>query len=276
MKHPIPPSARDQRLGAKKMRLPFEPRTKRSGLSAWIYRHRVGLLVTVVIYLSAIILFLSYRIILNPAPAPMISMEFEQEPPIVEQPKPEEQNPVEQIDMPSDQKMRNRISDANSNLDASIRDSKRSDASKIYEEAERVKSQMLSGADAYQRALREIEQSGRKPEKQSNDRRGAEGQKAQTANYKGSVSVEWDLPDRTDVYMHVPAYQCQNAGMVVVAIVVNRNGRVIQASVDKITSSDDPCIGDMAVKAAMASSFNASASAPERQRGTITYTFKAQ
>ncbi|MEG0162822.1 MAG: hypothetical protein RR652_02715 [Mucinivorans sp.] len=260
------------------MRLPFEPKSRRSSFSTWIYRHRVGLLVTVVIYLSAIILFLSYRIIITPAQS-MIAMEFEQDPPQeTPQPEPEKKHEIEQIEMPEGQKMLNRISDANSKLDASMRDSRRSDAGKIYQEAERVKAQMLSGSAAYERAMRDIENSGRKSNKdRANDQnQSQDGDKRQTANYKGSVSVVWDLAGRQDVYLHIPAYQCQNAGMVVVAITVNGNGRVIAATIDKTTSSDDPCIGQMSIKAAFASSFNASASAPERQRGTITYTFKAQ
>lgn len=276
MKHPIPPSVRDKRHGSPKMRLPFDPKSKRNSPSAWIYRHRVGLLVTVVIYLSAIILFLSYRIIIKPSTSEMITMEFQEELPLPVEQIAEPEKEVEQIDMPSNEKMRNRTSDANSKLDASIRDSKRTNASDIYEEAERVKAQMLSGSDAFNKALQEIEKSGRRPDKPLADERSGAGDKRQTANYKGSVSVIYDLADRTDVYLHIPAYQCQNAGMVVVSIVVNRNGRVIAATVDKTTSSEDPCIGEMSVKAALGSSFNASQSAPDRQRGTITYTFKAQ
>ncbi|MEG1371824.1 MAG: energy transducer TonB [Mucinivorans sp.] len=277
MKHPIPPSSNDQRLGTNKMRLPFEPRSRRSSASAWIYRHRVGLLVTVVIYLSIIILFLSYRIIIAPPAQQPIAMEFEDEKPPEPIPQVQQQE-VEQIEMPVGQDMRNRVSDANSKLDASVRDSKSTNASEIYKEAERVKAQMSSGAEAYNRAMHDLDNMGKKSNKDlsSSDNSARQGDKRQTANYKGSVSVVWDLANRTDVHLHIPAYQCQYAGMVVVGITVNVNGRVIAATVDKTTSSDDPCINEMAVKAAFASSFNASPSAPDRQRGTITYTFTAQ
>lgn len=276
MKHPIPPSARDQRLGSKPMRLPFDPKRKaHGGWAGWVFRHRVGLLVTVVIHLSAVILFMTYRIVVRPAPESFVEVVFAQEPP--PPPKPEPQKIVEQIDM-SGERMRNRVSNANSELDATLRDSRRSNASDIYAEADRIQSQLLSGAEAHAKAMRELEEMRgvRQPLSTDQDPVSGKNDKRQTAKVGGLVSVEYNLPGRSDVYLYIPAYQCRNAGMVVVGIVVNRNGKVISASVDKSTSSNDPCIGDMAIKAALASSFNTSTSASERQRGTITYTFQAQ
>ena len=279
MKHPIPPSAREKRIGSNPMRLPFDPKRKAGGgWSAWVYRHRVGLLVTVVVYLSAAILFLTYRIVVRPAPEAYIEVQLAQEQ-LPEPPKPEEPKPVEQIDMPAaGQRLHNRVSDANSKLDATLRDARRSNARDVYAEAERVQSQLLSGAEAHARAMRDLERSKGTRQRLATDDDAPSGKddKRQTGKFSGMVSVEYNLPGRTDVYLHVPAYQCQNAGRVVVGIVVNRNGKVISASVDKTTSSDDPCIGEMAVKAALSSSFNTSSTAPDRQRGTITYTFQAQ
>lgn len=263
------------------IRLPFDKK-KRGGVSSWIYRHRVGVLVTVIIYLSAAILFLSYRIVIKPAMQSPIEIEFAEEQavvPIVEQD--EQPKDIEKIEMEAYEKMLNRSSDANSKLNSELRDNKRNNASEIYKEAERVKAQMAEGQAAYDRSMNEIATSaGRKSEKnqksQEDKSKSGTDDKRQSAKYSGSVSVEWNLPGRYENNLHVPAYQCQNAGRVVVAIMVNSNGRVVTATVDKSTSSTDPCIMDMAVKAALSSSFNASASAPERQKGTITYTFKAQ
>lgn len=260
------------------MRLPFDPKRKaRGGWSAWVFRHRVGLLVTVVLYLSAAILFLSYQIVVRPAPEAYIEVQFAQEEPKPQEIQSEEQKKIEQIEM-SAQRMHNRVSDANSKLDATLRDARRSNAREVYAEAERVQSQLVSGAQAHARAMRDLERMKGTRQRLATDDDAANGNddKRQTGKFSGLVSVEYDLPGRTDSYLHVPAYQCQNAGMVVVGIVVNRNGKVISASIDKTTSSDDPCIGEMAVKAALSSSFNTSSSAPDRQRGTITYTFQAQ
>lgn len=270
------PSQNPQKTQGRSLKLPFDKR-KKGDFSTWIYRHRVGLLVTVIIYISAAILFISYKIVIQPSSQGMIEVEFEQPPMAVQEPEPtpEEKKEIEQIEQQADQKMRNRISDANSKLDASLRDSKRLNADKIYDEAERVQAQMAAGQEAYAKSLRDIEQSSSRSKSTQSTSSGSD-EKRQAANYKGSVSVVYDLINRTDNYLHIPAYQCQNAGVVVVMIVVNRNGRVISANVDKSTSPDDPCLTEMSVKAAMASSFNASTSASDRQRGTITYTFKAQ
>lgn len=278
MKHPISPSARDERVGSKPMHLPFDPKRKAGGgWSGWVFRHRVGLLVTVVIYLSAAILFLTYQIVVRPASESYIEVEFAQEEQTPEERKIEEQKKVEQIDM-SDQRMRNRVSDANSQLDATLRDSRRSNAKDVYAEAQRVQSQLMSGAEATARAMRDLDKMKGTRQRLATDDDALSGadDKRQTGKFSGLVSVEYNLPNRTDVYLYVPAYQCRNAGMVVVGVVVNRNGKVISATIDKTTSSDDPCIGEMAVKAALSSSFNTSSSAPDRQRGTITYTFQAQ
>ena len=75
--------------------------------------------------------------------------------------------------------------------------------------------------------------------------------------------------------MHVPAYQCEGSGQVVVAITVNRNGKVTSANI-KSSSSQEDCLTDRAIEAARLSRFNLDASAPASQSGTITYLFQRQ
>ena len=96
----------------------------------------------------------------------------------------------------------------------------------------------------------------------------------QTVKVQGNVTVSYDLAGRTATYLHVPAYQCREGGTVIVGITVNRNGEVTGAEVEKASPGD--CIAERAVQAARASTFNADAGAPDRQRGTITYVFVAQ
>ncbi len=78
-KHPIPPSARSQRIGGTPLRLPFDTNSNKGGWAEWIFRHRIGLLITVVIYLCLAILFVSYRIVILPKPVASIEIEFEPE-----------------------------------------------------------------------------------------------------------------------------------------------------------------------------------------------------
>ena len=63
----------------------------------------------------------------------------------------------------------------------------------------------------------------------------------------------------------------------VVDIVVNQSGYVIDAIINKSKSQiNDDCLVEAANRAALTTRFNAKNTAPERQRGTITYIFIAQ
>ncbi len=68
---------------------------------------------------------------------------------------------------------------------------------------------------------------------------------------------------------------CNESGIVVVRIEVNRDGRVINATPGvKGTTNNAPCLTDPARRAAMATRFNSDSNAPSRQVGTIIYNFK--
>lgn len=94
--------------------------------------------------------------------------------------------------------------------------------------------------------------------------------------YKGPSVISWTLDGRKPISLPVPAYKCQAGGDVSVSIIVNRKGYVVGCRVIEGVSSDDDCIREYALKAASRSRFNASDSAPERQAGTIVYSFIAQ
>ena len=95
--------------------------------------------------------------------------------------------------------------------------------------------------------------------------------------YKGPTTISYSLEGRTEVYIYPPVYQCQGSGKVVVDIVVNQSGYVIDAIINKSKSQiNDDCLVEAANRAALTTRFNAKNTAPERQRGTITYIFIAQ
>lgn len=257
--------------------LPFEGRKKRSDAGDWVYRHRVGLLVTVVLYLIAAILFVSYKIVVyeNPTTTMYVDLVDPNEP---EPPKPEEipQKPVEQIDPGSYEQVMNRRSDQNAKMDASLKDDRGTQADKLLAEAERVQQELAAGQQAFRSGMDEIAEMSKRhkvPKSSSSSAKSSSSQR-QTVKVQGNVTVSYDLAGRTATYLHVPAYQCREGGTVVVGITVNRNGEVTNASVEKASPGD--CIAERAVQAALASSFNADAGAPDRQRGTITYVFVAQ
>jgi len=68
---------------------------------------------------------------------------------------------------------------------------------------------------------------------------------------------------------------CNETGIVVVKIVVNREGKVIEASPGiKGTTNTAPCIMQPAKIAALATKFNTDSNAPTKQTGSIVYEFK--
>ncbi|WP_010177244.1 hypothetical protein [Aquimarina agarilytica] len=68
---------------------------------------------------------------------------------------------------------------------------------------------------------------------------------------------------------------CNETGTVVVKIVVDKTGKVIQAYPGiKGTTNTAPCLMKPAKEAAMATRFNSDEKAPSKQTGSIVYTFK--
>lgn len=195
-----------------------------------------------------------------------------------EPPKPEEapQKPVEEIDPGHYEQVMNRTSDLNAKMDASLKDDRGTQADKLLAEAERVQQELAAGQQAFRSGMDEIAEMSkrRKMPKSTSSASKSSSSQRQTVKVQGNVTVSYDLAGRTATYLHVPAYQCREGGTVIVGITVNRNGEVTGAEVEKASPGD--CIAERAVQAARASTFNADAGAPDRQRGTITYVFVAQ
>ena len=275
---PVPPPPRRPAPDPNRIPLPFEQARRRSDVGEWVYRHRVGLLVTVVLYLIAAILFVSYKIVVfeNPTTTMYVDLVDPEEP---EQPEPEEQEkkPIEEIDPGQYEQVMNRASDQNAKMDVTLKDDRGTQADKLLAEAERVQQELAAGQQAFRSGMDEIAAMSKrsKPQKAASTNKSDKStSENQTVKVQGNVTVSYDLAGRTATYLHVPAYQCREGGTVVVGITVNRNGEVIGAGVEK--ASPGECIAERALQAARASSFNADGSAPERQRGTITYIFVAQ
>lgn len=94
--------------------------------------------------------------------------------------------------------------------------------------------------------------------------------------YVGESSVSYNLPGRYKTYLPIPVFKCEFGGRVVVAIVVNQAGRVLEAKVVEQESKVDDCLWEVAVDAALRSEFSVDVRAPELQEGTITYNFVKQ
>ena len=93
--------------------------------------------------------------------------------------------------------------------------------------------------------------------------------------YTGETMVSYELSGRRHAWMPAPVYKCRSGGKIVVDIVVNGNGYVLTAKINKSKSdSDDSCITGEALRDAERSRFNVSSLA--KQEGSITYIFQEQ
>lgn len=96
-------------------------------------------------------------------------------------------------------------------------------------------------------------------------------------SYNGQVTAEFDLIGREAKKIHIPGYKCKGGGVVVVNIVVNPAGFVIEAEVNTArTHAPEQCLIDEALASAKKSAFFVKSSAPKKQNGTISYRFIPQ
>ena len=95
-------------------------------------------------------------------------------------------------------------------------------------------------------------------------------------NYSGPSVVSYQLDGRKASHLSIPAYRCMGAGEVTVTITVDNAGNVIMAKIQEDVSSNDQCLRNFAIRAARASRFSSSPTAPARQVGNIVYAFIAQ
>lgn len=94
--------------------------------------------------------------------------------------------------------------------------------------------------------------------------------------YSGESNIVYYLDDRYHLSLPIPVYLAQGGGKVIVDIVVNQQGNVIQAVARKNSSIRDNQVFLYAQVAASKTVFNTDYSASEMQKGTIHYTFVAQ
>lgn len=90
----------------------------------------------------------------------------------------------------------------------------------------------------------------------------------------------WFLKGRKKLHLEKPAYNSNEQGIVVVEIIVDRNGKVVRATPGvKVpdenisTTVSDQSLWTLAKNAALQSKFSANPKAPEGQKGYIVYDF---
>lgn len=263
-------------------RAPFEKGP--TDLGSWAYEHRVGLCCMIIAYLAFGIVFVSVKIAMNQERvegAMYIDLtDMQQALETLQQQVPEQQDEGDDFS-----NVKNRISDENGRSEsvgrttASTAGGGASSSKSIAdfmegldEEAAAVAGRVKASQDAFAKGRREEQEMIARSKAQ---REAKEGEKESGVKQKGSVLISYWLPGRRDVSLYMPAYQCEGGGEVTVNITVNRNGKVVSASM-KESSTNSSCINDMAILAARNSRFNVDDTGSDKQSGTITYIFVPQ
>ncbi len=243
-----------------RLRLPFDNRPVDSG--EWVFDHRVGLSVTIIIYLLLGIAFLASKIFVgSPSHTQGFIIDLQDE---AEQAEPEKTKPddgsAESFDWKS---VQNRTSNENA-----LKDDRGTNMSAVSSSASEAERKMQANREAYERGLREAAALSASDSKSKESTR-------QDSKVSGRVTVSFSLtnPLRHERYLVKPAYRCEGGGEVVISITVNRTGEVLSA---QLVGGGDECMQQTALRSARNSLFDINESAPARQSGTITYIFIPQ
>lgn len=133
-------------------------------------------------------------------------------------------------------------------------------------------SELLSSDGGYAASLKELRKK-RKETKQLLGEREAQKDVPTNNLAKRKTSVSYSLIDRNHFSLPIPIYTCIEGGKIVINIVVDTNGNVVEATFNKKSSStENGCLIDNAINYALKSQFNKATK--DAQKGTITYLFQ--
>ncbi len=249
-----------------RIRLPFENR--KMDIGEWAYLHRVGLCVTLIVYLVCSIIFVTSKIVVGVKPHAQgmyIDLNDLAE---LEEIRDRLQKEVAQKQEFDWKSIQNATSNENAES-SELKDDRGTNMSEIDNSIAENQKRMAENRKEYERGLAEAEA--------IRTRKGNEGQnnESQDRKVQGNVTVSFSLnnPLRHARSLVVPAYRCQGGGEVKVSITVDNSGRVISA---KVIRGGDDCMQETALGAARASTFDINNSAPARHIGEITYIFIPQ
>ncbi len=93
---------------------------------------------------------------------------------------------------------------------------------------------------------------------------------SESSNRKSTI--RYSLVDRTDEFLPIPIYLCEDGGTIVINITVNEQGKVIDTYVNSSSTSTNECLIESALDYAKQAKFNASPG-KKSQLGSITFNF---
>ncbi len=232
--------------------------------------NNAGLYMTIAVHLVLLIVLLSSRIGYLIQEESSFVLDFTKEEEIERQKK--EEAIKEEVSKELDDILAGRTPVRNVVVDAgpkgrNLRDDRFKNPNQVYDEARELQKRLDA---ARQEAAK---QQGADDVTSTTDQTKSE---TKIETYKGPSVVSYSLEGRKSVSMPIPVYKCIAGGDVSVAIIVNRNGYIIGATVIENASAKDPCIREYAIRAATSSRFTRSSTAPEKQAGEIVYRFIAQ
>ncbi len=253
----------------KPLRLPFDNR--REDIGSWAYDHRVGLFITIIIYLIIGIGFFASKIVIGRKVSQQGMYIDLQTVEMLEKERDRLAEEVRRANQKIDwSKIRNTSSNENA-LNENLADDRGTKTAELNSDAEAVEARMRANREAYERGLKDAKRAGERTEegKSSSDNANSD------RKVKGSVTVSFSFknPVRYSRYLVKPAYRCEGGGEVVVKAVIDRTGKVLSAVV---VSGGDECMRQTSISAAKGSTFDHNSDAPAKQEGTITYIFIPQ
>ncbi len=249
-----------------RLRLPFDDRKEDVG--EWAYDHRIGLAITLIVYIVLGIVFMVGKIVVGERQGVstiLVDIETLDE---LQQERDRLREEVQARLQDEDwRNIRNTASNENA-LNENLKDDRGTNTAQLNESAAEVQKRMRTNRENYEKGLAEAEAIGKDKGEQSDE-------KPTSQKVKGRVTVSYSLnnPLRNHRYLDKPAYKCEGGGEVIVGITVNRSGDVIGAYVK---SGGDECMRRTALASARHSTFDINPAAPAKQTGTITYLFIPQ
>ena len=264
-KHPVNQPPRQPRRA--RLRLPFD--NKKQDFVEWIYDNRIGLCVTIIVYLTLSIIFVSAKIGASSRKTTETMYIDLGAVELLEQERDRLLEEIKRKNSQTDWKSIRNLSSNENALNENLEDEKGTDVSELNAAAEAIEKERKANREAYEKGLREADAIG------ANRKKGnSEGEQTDTKR-KGTVTVSFSFknPVRYSRHLVKPAYRCEGGGEVIVSVVVNQRGEVTSAWVE---SGGDECMRQTAVESARNSRFDINNSAPAKQQGTITYIFIPQ
>lgn len=248
--------------------------TRSESFGEWLFNHRVGLLVVFAVFVLSGTVLATARYNVE-----RIDLEYLIE--IVPE-EFEEQKLPEVKPIPSIEELAQRVQNVRNVVSNEAATEQSSGSSDFDEDIKQLMEEIEEGMDsnraAYEEGMNSVRGAG-KGGKGGGDDKGDSKDKSDKnrSKYQGNCTVTYSFeqPVRNHRNLYVPAYTAKGGGVVVLEVLIDRNGAVTSA---RVASSSNSSLNQVAINAARNynTRFNIDGSAPSPHKGTITYTFIAQ